>query len=120
MTLKDKEKSLLKKIENKDLERLVRHFRLEKSVDVELEGEVYKDTKAVTFIVLLKEDDEEVENDYFEINGDADMNRFIEKYRYDSSVEGIGYAICSDDDNFNKTKGRLIATGRALKGQKKI
>jgi len=33
-----------------------------------------------------------------------------------NGTEAAGYAICSDKDNFNRSIGRNIALGRALKG----
>jgi len=119
MSLKKQERDLLKKAEEEDLIRLVRHFRVEDELGepetVKLEDKDYRKTRAVTFVTLLSRDYDGAKEDFYQIEHDEDMNKFIEKYEDNADVYGIGYAICDRRDNFNKTLGRLIATGRAYK-----
>ncbi len=48
MTLKKQEKELLEEIENKGLERKVRHFRFDEPRDIKHGSKKYEDTVAVT------------------------------------------------------------------------
>lgn len=122
MTLKEQEKKLMKKVNDNNLVRIVRHFRIKEEfgecLAVVLEDDVYKNTKAITIVALLEEDHSDTSRTHiYDISDDADINMFIRDMKNGSfdDVKGFGYAICSGQDNFNKTLGRLIATGRALK-----
>jgi len=123
MCYKKQEKDLLRKIEDEGIERLVRHlrFKLENGEleTVELDGDKYNKTRAVTFVTLYDGkyhgNSEQLKKDFFNIESDKDIEEFNEKYKDNKDVVGTGYAICDRRDNFNKTLGRLIATGRAYK-----
>jgi len=122
MSLKDQENKLLKEIDDLGLERRVRHIRILENygdtLQVKIEGETYKNTRALTLVMLIDKDTEEDIFYFYDIAGDDDLNLLI-RNEYDYKYKALGYAVCSGEDNFNKTKGRLIATGRALKNYRR-
>ncbi len=119
MSLKKQEEKLMKKIEEKGLERRIRHLRPVKEVgtpvDVEIEEKKYKNTRAITLIFLVTDDYNSPHPP--DVSDDEDINYYLNRLKKDKmhDIKSLGYAICSVEDQFNKQLGRIIATGRALK-----
>lgn len=116
MCLKDQERELLEKIESKGYERLVRHLRFDEPKNVEIGmGEPISDTIAVTFVVIYRESSvtDGFVKDFTNTQSVSDVNDFAHRNHLGEGI--IDVAVCSSEDTFNKTLGRVIATGRAVK-----
>lgn len=119
MGIKEQENKLVSKIEEEGLNRLIRHFNISSELGepmtIEIEGEEYRDTTAVTMVVLYDEEEipEWFKEEFSNIKHDEDMEHLVDSNN--SYIKGYGYAICDKRDSFNKTLGRVIATGRAFK-----
>lgn len=120
MGMKEDEKRLIDKVNKDGLKRYVRHYRPFKyfnkclnGFDVEIKGKLFKNTKAVTMVVLTNgnaSSEAIKEMNHMTI---FDIDKYIEEYG--DEIESYGVSVCSVEDSFNKIRGRLIATGRAYK-----
>lgn len=130
MGLDKQEDELLEKLEEKGLERRIRHIQFDEPRDIEYDGKEYRNTMGITAVMLVDGNiNEQIMNEFIDLPNTPEyvssLGNFMMSFKScgngkinedESGSKGFGIAICSArEPEYHKQLGRIIATGRAMK-----